>query len=308
MKKILLFIVCIFFTGCASYVELSSLDVASNLGIDYYDDKFHVTITTISKNEDEKEYTTYTSSGKTLDEAIQNIQLQEHKKLYIAHLHLLILTPNIISSKLTDVLEFFLQNTESRNDFSLAISDSITFLEEEQENLQEMIEIIEENLGTTKSIQFENFISNLLNKEILYLPTIKQQENIKVSGITLLEDNKIVGVLSEEETILFNLLNNSLKQTSLLDTKILSNQTFFTYSEDKLLVTLECILANENKEFSKKIEDILKEMYEKYKEKNIDVFGLTTYLKGKTALKNLKIDFEIKIKTEQQTEKEIDIS
>lgn len=313
MKKIIILVLCIFLTGCTHYVELSSLDIISNMGIDYYNDEFHILITTVSKDKEEKVYQTYTSSGKTMNDAILNIQIQGDKKFYMAHLHLLVLTPKVVTEVLEEVLNFFLENTESRNDFSMAITDNIDILKEEEDNLQNRIQIVENDLGITTSMDFEGFICNLLEERLNYLPIIKSDENIEIEGITLLNGYSIIGELSMNEVIIFNIFQNNLRQASIYDTKILSSQTFLSLKNDVLKVNVECVISSDSKDFENKLENGFYLLYEKFKLESIDIFELEEYLQKEKPLlfksseefsfEDVKIDFQVLLRISKDSYK-----
>ena len=128
MKKILLIIILVFITGCVNYVELADIEVIENLAIDYENKMYKIAVTVVSK-EDEKIYKTKQAEGKTINDAIQKLKMKENKKIYIAHLNLLILTKEVVESNLEDVISFFLNNSESRNDFDVAICNSLDVMD-----------------------------------------------------------------------------------------------------------------------------------------------------------------------------------
>ena len=292
-------------TGCYSYVELGRLDVVENLGIDYQDGKFLVTATTISKKEEEYMYQVYTADGASIQDAIQNIKIQENKKLYIAHLDLLILTPALIEERLEDVINYFLQNSESRNDFSMALVSSLDFLEENSDiRPKEMIQIIEEDLGTTKSIQFEEFLKDLLEKEVTYLPTIEVKDDIVIDSITLIQSNQILNHLSDTECVLYNFVMNAIHQTNFHNTTVLSNQTITHFRKNKIHIMIDAILGQEDLEFGDALEQEILQMFDKYRNLGIDIFrfqrlvnarSMKFYEENKQSLLE-KIDFSFDIK------------
>lgn len=307
-KQILVLLFAIFLlTGCNQYVELNHLDVVENLGIDYQNNQFYITATTIEKSEEEYQYNTFTSSGKTIQEAVENMKTQETKKLYIAHLDLLILTPQAIENQLDEIIQFFLQNSESRNDFSLALTDTLDFLEKnDKKQIKEMIQMIEQDTGTTRTIEFEEFLQDTLEQNFSYLPTIDSEKDLKLNSITLIQNKKIVGHLTEEECILYNLLTNRIQNATIEKNRILSNQTRTHFQKEKMKITINAIISVENQKFEKQLEKKIFDMYEKYKEKGIDIFSFQRqveiannrfYLKYKDNLfEHISLEFNIKIK------------
>lgn len=307
MKKLILFLISFLLCGCTTYTELSELNVVSSIGIDYYDNLYHVALTTVKKEEQEYTYQNLFATGKKLEEAFDNIKIQENKKIYIAHLDTLILTPGAINQKLEDILNFFLKNTESRNDFSIAISKNLdVFQEDKYQNIKEMIQTIEKDLGTTKEVAFEEFLKNILEDNTTLLPTItKNEENFVVDSATLIQHSKTSFHLTEEECILYNLLNNTIKKANFEDTTIISSRSLTRFQKEKIQISLQLILSEEKEDFSNQLSKKIKEMFEKYKEKKIDIFHFTKKIEiqnnrfykkhQENLLDQIKLQFNIKI-------------
>lgn len=309
MKKILLWIIPFFLTGCTSYVELKDLDVVANLGIDYIDNQFYITVNTIQKEENEYTYQTFQTNAKTIEEAVASIKNQDSKKLYIAHLNLLIITPTAINQKLDTILSFFLENSESRNDFSMCIADNLNFLEEQEEkNFQDMIAMTEKELGTTKEIQFEEFLKDILETKNSYLPYLNTKDTVNVESIILIQNKKVSTHLTEEECFLVNLLENNIQKAMFEDTTILSNQTTIQFKKQKLNIDITSVLASENQSYTKNMQEKIIQVFEKYKKQNIDIFNVIKKIQitspkfyqehQKDLLNHIEFNFHISVKTD----------
>lgn len=306
MKKILFCLFISFFiTGCASYVELSELEVVESLAIDYKNEEYSVFATLIEKDEEIKREVV-NGNGKTLQSALKNIKTKKNKKLYIAHLNLLLLTKEAINEKMTEINTFFLENTESRNDFSVAIIDSVdvVFNIDKQKDIAKKIRIVEEDLGRTKSCYFEEFLKDILSRDKGYLPLIqKKEEELITNGIWIIEGKKLSTQLTEEETILFNYLHNSIQKTTYKEISVLSSDTFIRKKQEKLVITIESILLHENEEYSTLLKNDILEMFQRFKEQGIDIFDLVPFLKlsnsnmESVALKNLELEIHVKSQT-----------
>ncbi len=319
MKKLLIFLIPLFMCGCTTYTELGELGVATNLGIDYVDEQFQVALTIVQKEDEKYTYENLFATGKTIQEALDHVRIQENKKIYIAHLDLLILTPNLIQQKLEDVLQFFLKNTESRNDFSMALANNLdVFLDEETKEIKEMIQIIERELGTTKEIPFEEFLKDTLEKEITFLPTIvKENESFMVDSITLLEQDHILTQLDQDECILYNLLMGSLKTAVYKDTQILSSRSLIRFQKNKMHILLHLNLAEEKPNFAKQLQQDIETMFHKYSEKNIDIFRFSKKVQiqndsffkkyGGHILEHIQPTFDITAKSDTYTDREVQL-
>jgi len=312
MKKILLIVILILITGCVNYVELADIEVIENLAIDYQDNKYKILVTTVIKDE-EKKYEVKESYGSTLNDAILNLKMKENKKIYIAHLNLLLLTEDVVDYNLEDVIKFFLNNSESRNDFDVALIKDINILEDSTD-IRSQIQIIEEDLATTKSILFEELLSNLLEEKSTYLPIIL--ENDKVEGISIVRNYKDRINISKEECILYNFFDGEVKQTVFKETPISSSVT--TYSFKDGVFTLEIIITTSggNARINKELEKSIRDMFLKYKDMGVDIFDI----ENKICNKNRKycekhdysiiddITFKINVKLESEFSNDMEVS
>lgn len=306
-------------TGCNHYIELDDLEVVENLGIHYQDEQFQIIATTIEKQDDQYQYKTLSATGKTIYDAIENIKIKNNKKLYIAHLDLLVVTPNLVNEKLEEVVHFFLENTESRNDFAMAISNDLEFLKEDgMMQLKDMVQISESDLGTTRGIEFEEFLKGMLEESYSYLPVITLEEVPTLDSIAIVQNQKIVTHLTKEECILYNLLTNRVQRATLDENIILSNQATIRFQKEKMKITLNLILATENENFKSQLEEKIRTMFQDYQKQNIDIFGFRKQIEISNykfyqmykdqLLEKIEMDFHIQIKPEVKESKEVHLS
>lgn len=306
--KLLIFLILPFLlTGCITYTELNELEVVQTLAIDYTEDEYHLVINLIEKNDEEIVTRTLESNGKTIEDAVVNMKIKENKKLYIAHLNLLLITPGLIQEKLDETLEYFVSKKESRNDFQIALTNDISLIKNEtKENLSEKIEMIEKDTGTTTSIILEDFLKDLLENENTYLPYLEQvEDNIKVNGIACIKENNIT-YLEKEEAILWNMLQKKLNKTTLDKYQILSSTTSIRYKDKKITIEVTAILEDEKEEFKKILNKKINDMYKKYKEQNLDIFEFQRLIdrtndKDKVNYQDLKLEIKVKIKNSKKT-------
>ena len=162
-KTIILFLLTLTLSGCMGYTELNKISVVKTLMIGYKDNEYKIQAEVILDNEEN--YETITSTGKTLDEVLNNAYQKFYKKLYMSHTELIILTNDVVDYKLKEVIEYFLDNTTTRNNFNLALVEN----EIKLSDLNEYIGILESETGTTKTINFEEFIKDLYENKRTYL-------------------------------------------------------------------------------------------------------------------------------------------
>ena len=313
MRKLLIIVLLIFVTGCVNYVELADIEVIENLAIDYEDKMYKITVTTVSKDK-EKEYKVKKAQGNTLNNAIQNLKMKENKKIYIAHLNLLLLTKEVVESNLDDVIEFFLNNSESRNDFDIAITEGLDVLDDAKD-IKNGIKIVEEDLATTKSILFEEFLSDILDENTTYLPLVLT--NNKIDGIMVIKTFKDMISLKEEECILYNFMDNSIKQTTFREIPVLSSMTSYNFKDGTLNIDINLTTSVNDGKIERKLEEAIKEMFNKYKKKNIDIFNIknkicnknTNYCKKhqESLLKDIKLFVDVKLENKTVNDMEVNL-
>ena len=140
MKKILILILLtLTLSGCMGYTELNKISVVKTLIIDYKNDEYIINADVILDNEEN--YETISSTGKTLDEVLNNAYQKFYKKLYMSHTELIILTSDVVNYKLEEVIDYFLDNTTTRNNFNLALIEDETKLITDKENKDKNNEI-----------------------------------------------------------------------------------------------------------------------------------------------------------------------
>lgn len=313
MRKLLIIVLLVFVTGCVNYVELADIEVIENLAIDYEGKMYKIAVTTVSKDK-EKEYKVKKAQGNTLNNAIQNLKMKENKKIYIAHLNLLLLTEDVVESNLDDVIKFFLNNSESRNDFDIAITEGLDVLDDAKD-IKNTIKIIEEDLATTKSILFEEFLSDILDENPTYLPVVLT--NNKIDGIMVIKTFKDMISLKEEECILYNFMDNSIKQTTFREIPVLSSMTSYNFKDGTLNLDINLTTSVNDGKIEKKLEEAIKEMFNKYKKKNIDIFDIgnkicnknTNYCKKhqESLLKDIKLFIDVKLENKTVNDMEVNL-
>lgn len=308
MNKIKLLVIIILpflLTGCITYTELNELEVVQTLAIDYQNEEYHLAINIVEKNENETITKYQKSTGKTIEEAVTNIKMKENKKLYIAHLNLLLITPSIIEKKLDETINYFIAQKESRNDFQIALTNDISLLEnEDSKNLSKKIKIMESDTGITKSIILEDFLKNLLEENACFLPYLKQEETSKINGIAYIKNNQIT-YLEQEEVILLNMLQKKLKKASIDKYQILSNNTSIKYKNKIITIEITTVLEDKKDNFENVLNQKINEMFQKYKNKNIDIFEFQRLIdrtndKENVNYQDLKIKTKVNIKTNEK--------
>lgn len=247
MKKILLIVpLILLLSGCYSYRELNDLAIVSGVSVSMEDDKFKVALEVVNpkkmqdaSNSDEPDFFIYTSVDKSLQEAFRNIIKESPKKAYASHVEVLVIDESVCKNNLGDILDFFARDPEVRNEFYVLISrdDDVLKVTTPLENISStnIIDSMESNskyLGVTNLLTYYDLISNYLNPNIeLALPSIEvigdasmgeETENIKktstdasivLANISVFKDNKLLGYLNKDESIVYNFVRDNIKTT-----------------------------------------------------------------------------------------------
>ena len=245
MKKMIFIIPIIFLlTGCYNYREINELAIVSGVSIRKVDDEIELTTEVINpkKEQDassgeEPEFIIYTSRAKSVQEAIRKMIKESPRKMYGAHIEILVIDEGIARDYLMDILDSFARNPEIRSEFKVLVgkSDDIlkitTPLEKiSSEYIRNSLENNNKYLGFANVVTYHELISNVLNPNIeLVLPVLSMKGNVNlgedkenisntsvkatsiIDGMAIFRNNKLIGYLTEEESLTYNILRDSVK-------------------------------------------------------------------------------------------------
>ena len=245
MKKMIFIIPIIFLlTGCYNYREINELAIVSGVSIRKVDDEIELTTEVINpkKEQDassgeEPEFIIYTSRAKSVQEAIRKMIKESPRKMYGAHIEILVIDEGIAREYLMDILDSFARNPEIRSEFKDLVgkSDDIlkitTPLEKiSSEYIRNSLENNNKYLGFANVVTYHELISNVLNPNIeLVLPVLSMKGNVNlgedkenisntsvkatsiIDGMAIFRNNKLIGYLTEEESLTYNILRDSVK-------------------------------------------------------------------------------------------------
>jgi len=248
MKKIIILILpLLFLTGCYNYRELNDLAIATAVEIDKIDDEFHLLVQTANPKKqndasstNQPQFVTYEAKGKTIQEAFRNITKKSSIKIYGMHIQLLVITENIAKENLESMLDFFFRNTEIRKEFYVLVDTTkndnqllkiltpVTNLS--SQNILNALETNNKHMGVSNLVTFNDLMDIYLNEnKELILPTIsiegnyekgKTEDNLKTTeadanlilgNMAIFKDEKLLGYLTKEQSIVINILKNEIK-------------------------------------------------------------------------------------------------
>lgn len=122
MKKIIISLFLLLIVGgCWNYKELNDYAIATSMAIDYVDNEYMVSflISNGKKSDDGKKFQPilYSGRGKSIYEAIKNVDLISMKQLYIGHLGSVVISDKVAYGGIYDALEFLLEDSGSKKNF-----------------------------------------------------------------------------------------------------------------------------------------------------------------------------------------------
>ncbi len=250
-KMILLFLILtLLLSGCWSKRELNELAIVVALGIDKVDEDFEVSIQVVDPSQISSKQpssgrapvVTYHAKGKSVFDTIRRMTTLTPRKPYFAHLQIVVIGEELAEAGLNEPLDFIARDHEFRNDFDLVVSHKtaakevlnvLTPIEKMPANkLLNSIKVSEKSWGSTLSVRTDELLNTLSGKEksaVLSAVEIQgdlqlgiDQTNVeriktpvilKYAGIAMFKEDKLVGLLSEDDSIYFNYLNNKIKST-----------------------------------------------------------------------------------------------
>ena len=273
-KLLFIFTLLLLFTGCSSYTELNKLGIVSLLGIDYKDEEYHLYINVVEGEQDDgslqKEYITYDATGESIDEALHFLYLKSNKKIYLSHMDVLVLSEDVINSKLQEIINYLLNHPEIRNNFELVeLSSPMNILFEEKIDSKEI----------SDSVTFEHFLEDILIDKNSYLPLISFDKNLEINGISLLKNLKILDTLSTEETVLFNLLQNNINQAIYKNTTIVKNETNIEIKKNQITFHLKTEINKNSNKFKENLQKDLRKILIYYQDQDYDLLKLKYKMK-----------------------------
>ena len=279
MKKLFYLIpIIILLTGCNSYIELNNLGIINKIGLTHNDNYqlYASIINNINENLEPKE-DVITVEGDDILELINNLSTSLNKKIYMSHLDLLIIDDTIKTYEIKNLLNYFLNNNETRENFLVVSTNDVKKLINNSK-FQEINNLIKINQNeTSKSLNttmFDIAKNYYLNKEI-YIQNINYSDKLYLDGITKIRNNKVEHIENNKSIFINYLLNNInsykenivCKNNQSIYLEILESYTnTFT---NKLIITNEIKVITNDCNLDKKS---INKLFSNYLKKNISLY------------------------------------
>lgn len=264
MKKyvICLLFFSLFLTGCWDRRELDQLAIAVAIGIDKEEDGYLLSAQVVVPSEmsvkggtGSSQVTLFTAKGKTIYEAFRKMTKESPRKIYPGHLRMLVIGEELAKDGISQPLDLLARDYEIRPDFYVVIAKEITA--SEILNVTTTIESIpankmfkslsvsEQAWAGTKSINLDELTTDLISdgKEAAItgiqligdpqigaskqnVESITPAASLRYDNLAVFKDDRLVGWLSESETVAYNYIANTVKTT--VRTTPCSNEGFAT--------------------------------------------------------------------------------
>lgn len=247
-KKILILLILFFATGCWNYQELNSLAISTAMAIDKAEDGYEVSIlianskkNQVSSKEGESQTIVYSAKGKTISDALKNIDLENPRQIYIGHLAVIVISEEVAKEGLLNSIDLLLRSSESTKRFYVAIAKDdkakdvikiISPLESfPSQAISTNIRSSSESQAISSAITYSKFVEDLIEKGVEpILPTVTIEGDkkdgskssslqkstpdalIKLGPIAVFKKDKLVGYATKDESRGINLILGKIKE------------------------------------------------------------------------------------------------
>ena len=275
-KKIFLLLLIFLLTGCYDHKELNTIAILTATEINKVDGEYIVNAQVVNPQSKDTvnvqaPFIIYEGKGQTIQEAYRHIKLQSSRFLYPNHLQILIINENLAKEDISDIIDFFLRVPHVRSEFNILIGKNEDILsittpidDVSATSILDTMKTNNKYFGTTNLITFNDLANMAIDKKLeIIIPSIeavnldesaettententKIQSLYKLSNLAIFKDEKLLGYLTEDESITYNIIKNKV---------------------DTTLVTYEC---EKDKYMTVEVTDLKSDVSTKNKEINI---------------------------------------
>ncbi|MEF3310134.1 Ger(x)C family spore germination protein [Paenibacillus sp. GYB004] len=238
-------------TGCWNRKELNDLAITAGLGIDLTDNgEYRVSAQVVKPGEITKSKGSslsspvllYSETGSTVFEAIRKMTISSPRKIYLAHLRILVIGEKLARKGIGEALDLVSRDQELRTDFFIVVAKggkaedvlkALTPLDTiPSVKMFNSLEISEKVWAPTAKVTLDKLVTAFAStgrqpvlsaiqltgdKEIgnqtANLERIEQAAYLKYTGLAALKEDKLVGWLNENESKGLNYMLGNVKST-----------------------------------------------------------------------------------------------
>lgn len=218
------------------------------MAIDKAEDGYEVSIlianskkNQVSSKEGESQTIVYSAKGKTISDALKNIDLENPRQIYLGHLAVIVISEEVAKEGLLNSIDLLLRSSESTKRFYVAIAKDdkakdvikiISPLESfPSQAISTNIRSSSESQAISSAITYSKFVEDLIEKGIEpILPTVTIEGDkkdgskssslqkstpdalIKLGPIAVFKKDKLVGYASKDESRGINLILGKIKE------------------------------------------------------------------------------------------------
>lgn len=349
MKKIFLLIsIIMLLTGCYDYIEIDNLSFISSIAIDYdnEDNNFIVSyeVLNATKQKDSvknDKSNIISAKANNISDAFDNASLMVENVPYFYHLKIIVISKEIAYDHVKEILDYILRNPDVKNEFFLCIiqnSKAVDLISKSTDKdpdigkkLFQMIKTNKYQNNITIDQNFETTLKYFLNNNLSALLNTFRIEDNKIiqSGIAAFKGYKLQKIFTEEESALFNLINQknvnllltNYYDNDLITINIYQSNTDIEIKNNEIILNITALgeIKNNTTNFNLKDDDIYKKLNKDFsnnlnekmtyfistlKKEEIDLLKVNNKYYEKTGKKhNIFNLYDIKINSNVQIDK-----
>ncbi|MFC6040579.1 Ger(x)C family spore germination protein [Paenisporosarcina macmurdoensis] len=251
MKKrmMILIISSLVLTGCWDKRELDELAITMAIGVDESDVGYLVTAqvvvpleVSIKGNTGNSPITQFRAEGETIFEAIRKLAKIVPREIYPGHLRMLVISDTVAEKGIGEIVDYFSRNWEMRSDFYVVVAKEMTAQEIlnvstaietiPANSMFNMLNVAQETWSSTRGIHINDLISDIgsggkeavvtgievigdeeLGSSKKNVETITPGARLRLLDLGVFKEDKLVGWLTEEESIGYNKVTNQVKSS-----------------------------------------------------------------------------------------------
>ncbi|MEH7246849.1 Ger(x)C family spore germination protein [Neobacillus niacini] len=242
-------ILSLFLTGCWDRRELNQLAIMLAMGFEKVEEEYQVFAQVVVPSEvsmkgstGSTKVTLYTAKGETVYEAFRKMTKDSPRKIYPGHLQMLVIGEELAKEGMGEPIDLLLRDWELRPDFYVVVTKGTspseilnvtTNLESIPANkMFNSLKMSEKSWSGTKSITLDELITDLISEgkqavitgvQLKGNPKIGSSKknvelvspaaSIQYDHLAVFKGDKLAGWLTEEETISYSYVTDSVKTT-----------------------------------------------------------------------------------------------
>ncbi|NEW08530.1 Ger(x)C family spore germination protein [Paenibacillus sp. SYP-B3998] len=237
-------------TGCWNRRELNELGIQMGTAIDKVGDQYQVTVQVVVPGEvstrqssGRSTVTSYKATAPTLFEAFRKLTETSPRKIYSAHIRVLILGESLVKDGITNVLDILSRNPEARTDFYILVARDVpaekvlkilTSLEKiPASHLFYSLDTSAKTWSPTTTVTLDQLIDQLVTEGLNPVLTgvkllgdqlvgeekksveeIKPAAMLRNVGLAVFKKDRLVGWLNEDESKGYNYIRDNVKSSA----------------------------------------------------------------------------------------------